>query len=695
MKRTIISGLLVVLAVASLFAGDDKKATVLFQAAQARETIQGDLKGAIALYQDVVKEAGGNRAIAARALVRMAECYQKLGDAESRKIYERIMREFADQKEEVTLARARLGGTETVGRAKGDRPVWTGGFVDGFGTISPEGRYLTYTDWGAGAGLMLHDMVTGTNRRLTGPGGQGATQFSAISRDGKQVAYEWRNEQRRYELRTSSLEGTGIPESRRLLDLEDAEEVAPFDWSPDGKWIAVGIFRKDLTRQIGLVSVSDGAVRVLKSLDWKGPSKIFFSPDGRYVAYDLLAADNTNDRHVFVMAVDGSRETRVVEHASQNIVMGWSPDGTYVLFASDRSGSIGLWIVRMSDGKPQGTATLVKPDIGTMWSNGLTASGTMYVWKEASPTYIQVAPIDLTAGKLVPTTSPIFQRFIGSRGRPDWSADGKFLAYSSCGGLGGGPCTLFIRSTETGHVRELRPPLAYFAFPHWSPTGRALMLPGTDLKGRQALFSIDVQTGDMSVLLTRDDVDRGNRGILRVLEFHWAPDGKSVCYRSRDERLISRDLTSGKETEIGRASSDWTVFAISPDGRSVAAITNDASGNTTVLVGPLQGERRAVLRLTPPASIVLIQDFAWTLDGRALIVVKQPTRDRDHNELWLVPVDGAAPRRLDINTDSWQLGNGFRLSPDGRQIAFVASAGKRGQEIWALENFLPAPKASR
>jgi dipeptidyl aminopeptidase/acylaminoacyl peptidase len=114
-----------------------------------------------------------------------------------------------------------------------------------------------------------------------------------------------------------------------------------------------------------------------------------------------------------------------------------------------------------------------------------------------------------------------------------------------------------------------------------------------------------------------------------------------------------------------------------------------------VLVGPLQGERRAVLRLSPPASIVLPQDFAWTLDGRALIVVKQPTQDRDHNELWLVPVDGPSPRKLDINTDNWQLQNGFRLSPDGRQIAFVASAGKPGQEIWALENFLPVQAAAK
>jgi len=661
------------------------------RAAMNTATVDGNLAGAIDQYKAIVaRYEKTNRQVAADALVRMAECYQKLGDSESKRIYERLLREFADQGEAVKIARAHLGGADT-GRAKGDRPVWSGGFVDGFGTISPDGRYLTYTDWGANAALMLHDMATGTNRRLTPPSAQGATEFSTISRDGKYVAYNWRNDQRRYELRVASLQGTGTPESRRVLDLEDADYIAPFDWSPDGQWIAVGIARKDRTVQIGLEAVRAGALRVLKSLvHWKVDTKIFFSPDGRYIAYDRLAGDATNDRHVFVIAIDGSRETPVVEHPSQNIVMGWSPDGKYVLFASDRSGSMGLWLAAVSEGKPQGTPILVKRDLGTSWSNGLTASGTMYVWRGASATYIQVAPIDLTAGKLVPTFSPVFQRFIASRGRPDWSADGKLLAYSSCASGGAGPCTLFIRSTETGQVRELRPALAYFGFPRWSPTGRALMLPGTDLKGRQALFNIDAQTGDVSILLTAEDIDKS------IASPQWGADGKSVYYRTPDQRLIARDLTSRKETEAGRASAEWRAFAISPDGRSVAAIATDASSNTTVVVGPLQGERRTVLRLTRPASIVSTQDFAWTLDGRALIVVKQPTQDRDHNEVWLVPLDGAAPRRLEIDTDSWQLDNGFRLSPDGRQIAFVASAGKRGQEIWALENFLPpAPAAER
>src|SRR2546422_10235697 len=53
----------ITLALAALLplAAEDKKANVLLQAAQAKETVQGDLKGAIELYGHAVKEAGDRK----------------------------------------------------------------------------------------------------------------------------------------------------------------------------------------------------------------------------------------------------------------------------------------------------------------------------------------------------------------------------------------------------------------------------------------------------------------------------------------------------------------------------------------------------------------------------------------------------------------------------------------------------------
>src|SRR5688572_28608908 len=83
----------------------------LFASAQHKATVDGDVKGAIEDYKRIVATAGADRRLAAQALLRMAEAYVKLGDAQARMTYERIVRDFRDQKESVALARARLTGS--------------------------------------------------------------------------------------------------------------------------------------------------------------------------------------------------------------------------------------------------------------------------------------------------------------------------------------------------------------------------------------------------------------------------------------------------------------------------------------------------------------------------------------------------------------------------------------------------------
>src|SRR6185437_5386638 len=101
--------------------------------------------------------------------------------------------------------------------------------------------------------------------------------------------------------------------------------------------------RTDRTAQIGLISVRDGSLRVLKSVDWRGAKRLLFSPDGKYLGYDLPESDGSQQRDIFVMAIDGSREIPAVIHRGQDTMMGWSPDGKRLLFASDRTGSMDLW----------------------------------------------------------------------------------------------------------------------------------------------------------------------------------------------------------------------------------------------------------------------------------------------------------------------------------------------------------------
>jgi dipeptidyl aminopeptidase/acylaminoacyl peptidase len=129
----------------------------------------------------------------------------------------------------------------------------------------------------------------------------------------------------------------------------------------------------------------------------------------------------------------------------------------------------------------------------------------------------------------------------------------------------------------------------------------------------------------------------------------------------------------------------------------------DAATKTSRLtIVPVDGgEPRELMRLTLPRGFARRpRNIAWVPDGSAVVVqtesIDPTTLDivgRDHSELWMVPVAGGAPRKLDIDVDAWHRGStewfgaGFSLAPDGKRIAFLT--GKASAEVWALENFLP------
>jgi Tol biopolymer transport system component len=305
---------------------------------------------------------------------------------------------------------------------------------------------------------MVHDTATGSDRALT-PNKSWAdgpyAEFSAISRDGKQVAYAWFDAKNECELRVAPLDGSGVPSSRLLYrNPGEVDDIAPYDWSADGRWIAVHLRMKDFSGRIALVSAADGALRVLKSTDWKGPSKIFFSPDSRYIAYDLPVSDTKENTDVFVMALEGSRETPVVVHPAEDVVMGWSPEGGYLLFASDRTGRMCLWGLPVADGKARGPAEMLKPDTGEPWSLGVTDAGAMYVFKLVGGFEVQVAGIDLARGRVSGPQPNLGLTKLDAR-PANWSRDGKYLSYVWCK-TGSGNCKLFIRSMETGELRQVR-----------------------------------------------------------------------------------------------------------------------------------------------------------------------------------------------------------------------------------------------
>ncbi len=682
--------------VANMLAGGAQQqkpasAEALMGAALHQEEVEGNLEAAIATYEKVIADAQAGRALAARALLQLGACYEKLGLPDARPVYERIVREYADSAAVLAEARARLAalgtaspGAKTTGLTA--RQAWAGPDVDVLGSVSSDGRYLSYVDWDTGD-LAIRELRTRENRRLTRKGSWNDSpeyaEFSAISPDGRQIAYAWFNKDLFYELRLIERNG-GQP--RVLYRNEEVRWLQPFDWSPDGKQLVAVFSRQDRTNQIVLVSVTDGSVRVLKSLDWRTPEKMAFSPDGRYVAYDFPPLADAPERDLFLMAADGSREVPLVRHPANDFLLGWFPDGERVLFASDRTGTNGAWAIRVGDGKPQGGTELVKPDIGHLFGIGFTKGGEYYYGQSMGVLDVYIATLDPATGKVVDGPDPFRGRYEGGKFSAVWSADGEHLAYLVEPPLSvrSAARTMSILTLKTGQVRDIPLKMTYAYRLTWLPDGRALIVEGTDFRGRQGLFRVDLSSGDLEPIVQLEE-DFGHAAV--------SPDGRTLFYERSGSgfAIVMRDLATGEERVVYPHA--VATFALSPDGRELAlkpAISSlDGSPTQPVSIQLMPahgGEPRIVLRLDDSETNTFDR-LAWSQDGKYVLFAQGPD---NANELWRVPAEGGTPQKLAITLPRM---NRLSVHPDGRRLAISAGSGKN--EVWVMENLLPSLSAAR
>jgi Tol biopolymer transport system component len=421
---------------------------------------------------------------------------------------------------------------------------------------------------------------------------------------------------------------------------------------------------------------------------------MFFSPDGQRLAFDLPAGDAVTQRDIFVLAVDGSREFAAVVHPARDTVMGWSPDGTRLLFASDRNGTTGLWSLPVVDGKPVGAPELIQGNIGDASSLGMTAGGALLFGVGVTGRDIELASVDFATGRSVAAQVKPIQRFVGTNRWLDWSRDGRYLAYVSERGRDFSETVIAIRDFASGElIRELVTPLKYLQGLSWGADGRSLVTGGRDLKGRYGVFQIDAQTGTITpVVIPTEGTDFGG------FRPEYSPDGKRVYYskpvglQGRSPfAIVERDLASGTEREILRRS-DPAIINLSPDGRWIASGALDASDNSpvVVLIPTDGGQPRELLRAGAPESFA--RNMGWTPDGQGLIVRKVLSADGEQSQLLFVPIATGQPVKLDVDVNRMGPLSPIRVHPDGRRLAFFSKLEKNRDEVWELDNFLPSPR---
>jgi hypothetical protein len=240
MRKALLPGAAAITATVAAFGLPVQSGHDLFQQALVKERAEGNLQEAIDLYDRIVQDFADDHALAAKALVQMGRCYEKLGRAEARKAYQRVIRDYADQAEPLQVARARLAAlTRPLQAGMSVRRVWAGPDADTDGEISPDGRFLSFVDWGTGD-LAIRDLTTVSNRRLTDKGPWTVSQefalYSRWSPDGTKIAYDGYagTGDRCNDLRLVDIASA---QSRVVYDPGEESCVVLVDWSPDGRKI--------------------------------------------------------------------------------------------------------------------------------------------------------------------------------------------------------------------------------------------------------------------------------------------------------------------------------------------------------------------------------------------------------------------------------------------------------------------------
>lgn len=311
---------------------------------------------------------------------------------------------------------------------------------------SPDGKFLAFADAEraeAPRSIYMVSVETGERRRLTSPrnGVWGGDQYCAYSPDGGSLAFA-RHMNGTADIYILPL-ANSIPNGEARLLTTEKVNFAALAWMPDGRELVYSSNRGGRTA-LWRLSLSPGAKpqRVLGTEEGglfsisRGPTTprlAFVRLDIRWNIWqgDLAAASGTFASPPRPLIVS----TRIQSDPQ------FSPDGTRIAFASDRSDSRELWV-----------------------ADGTGAN-----------------PVQLT-------------HFGGARsaGAPRWSPDGSQIAFDSTDGTA---WDIYVINSGGGAPRRLTDGSASFVRPSWSQDGRWIYFGSTPAGSMPQIWKMPAEGG--------------------------------------------------------------------------------------------------------------------------------------------------------------------------------------------------------
>jgi Tol biopolymer transport system component len=366
------------------------------------------------------------------------------------------------------------------------------------------------------------------------------------------------------------------------------------------------------------------------------------TPDGRTIVFDLLG-------DIYTLPASGGRATRLIGGLSFDSQPRVSPDGTRIVFVSDRSGTDHVWIM-----------SLDRRDT-----------------------------VQVTKGNLTGVSSP------------EWTPDGRGIVVTRSGS-GPGGSKLWLHHVDGGAGLQLvREPTPRFTLgAAFGPDPRyvwyAYRDTGFDYNARFPTFQLavyDREAGTQTVMTARQG--SAFRPAL-------SPDGRWLAYGTRyktESGLRLRELATGAERWLaypvqrddqeGSASLDvMPGYGFTPDSRAVIA----SYGGELWRV-PVDGQPAARIPFEVDEDIAIGPEvrFAYRVDT-GMVQVRQirdavPSPDGRRlafsalGRLYLMDYPNGTPRRVTTSEE----GEHFPAwSPDGSAIAFASWDDRAGGHIYRV-----------
>jgi Tol biopolymer transport system component len=672
----------------------------LYQQGLARETA-GDIKGAIQVFERIVRDSSSNRTLAAKALLQLGRWSELVGQDQAQKYYGRVIREFADQTEAAAEAQRRLAALAPTAMSAA-----TSGAIQTLPELSNrsadllavfrDGSKAIVMDWSKGQNIALYDFSKKQRNPLTDLAySAGWTYFAVLSPDERSVAYQQLDYQAQlYELRVVTLDGR----SRVVYRAERDSYVQPVGWTPDGATLVAAVRRPDKTWAVGTIPATGGRFTPIRSFAWSEIAPRM-SPDGRFIAYQ---AGEPGLRDVHVIGLDGSNAHQITDDPADEMEPIWSPDNRRIAFKRNHLGSISLWAVEVKDGKPTGPPVKLRDGMQTVRLIDWNRRGIFYL-EQTSTSDLYTVPMDPIEAR--PTGPPRLIPYsrTGRNVSPVWSPDGSLLAFVSSVAAEPSRRYVVVMPAEGGQAREFLIPTTAWGTNLWDPgdlrwfgDGHGLGFSGNNNRGVPAAFRLLLETGKWDTIPLPSDEDR--------TRIEWNRDGSAFYFArqfTENSGIFQHAVNGDAERPVYSLKGLVRSLEFSPDRKWLAiphwGSSRDNNNSVTgriVIVDVETGETRTPVDVTRNSTDGLPNLVGWTPSGDLL--VEHLENGGAASGTVILPINGGAPRSITIpafpSSAPGEEQRVAKLSPDGRSMVLRRTSHR--WEAFIIENPLATLNAA-